>query len=330
MRNPLWRILVLATCLFLVSAFDDDELAIEVDEGMDEEETISGLAKAGVSIDELSKIRTTSSSAVREIRHHPGEEFTDEVKKPIVTPNDVQAEEWYQQALRFLEKGRPQGIEARKAAYRLLEEAKEYGHRDSMKLMAFAHLFGDRVRWSIDESKRLFEELAQTGSPDAQLGLGFMHATAVGMTKSDQAKALIYYTFAALGGQPLAQMAVGYRYLYGIGVPQNCEQALTYYQKVAKKVADAVKFSTSPSIQRLRLTDELEGSVSASGGPMDQNLIEYYKFLADKGDVAAQVGLGQLFLTGSKGVEQDFDEAHKYRLALISSYIFFPVFHNCR
>jgi hypothetical protein len=45
--------------------------------------------------------------------------------------------------------------------------------------------------------------------PAAQQGVGFMYAMGIGVP-SDQAKALVYYTFAALGGDTFAQMALGY------------------------------------------------------------------------------------------------------------------------
>jgi TPR repeat protein len=41
---------------------------------------------------------------------------------------------------------------------------------------------------------------------------------------SSQAKALLYYTFAAFGGSSWAQMAVGYRYWSGMGVATSCEK----------------------------------------------------------------------------------------------------------
>ena len=44
---------------------------------------------------------------------------------------------------------------------------------------------------------------------------------------------------------------------------------------------------------------------------MDQHLLDYYRFLAEKGDTTALTGLGNLYLTGSKGVEQNFDLALK-------------------
>lgn len=72
---------------------------------------------------------------------------------------------------------------------------------------AFSYLFGDN-RWSIDEAREIFERLAKTGSPDANLGLGFIYSTGLGLEKPDPARGLLHYTFSALGGNPLAQMAV--------------------------------------------------------------------------------------------------------------------------
>ncbi|GMT09519.1 hypothetical protein PFISCL1PPCAC_816 [Pristionchus fissidentatus] len=264
----------------------------------------------GISDSDLTRVGGGSEPS-KEQMLNPGEEYITEIESESLAP---EAHDMYAQALRFLERGRPQGVEAREAAFRLLAEAAEKGHKSAMKIMAYAHLFGDDARSSTEESRTLFTQLSKEGSPDAFLGLGFMHATGVGVARSSQAKALVYYSFAAQGGNPLAQMAMGYRYYAGVGVPSSCEEALSYYQKVAELVANSVKFSTGLSIQRLRLTDELEptSSSSSSSSPMDNNLLEYYRFLADKGDVAAQLGLGQLFLSGGRGIEQNFDEANRY------------------
>lgn len=66
-------------------------------------------------------------------------------------------------------------------------------------------------------------------------GLGFMYAAGIGFNVS-QAKALVHYTFAALGDNTWAQMALGYRYWSGISVANSCEKALEFYRKVASKV----------------------------------------------------------------------------------------------
>ncbi|CAB3397934.1 unnamed protein product [Caenorhabditis bovis] len=220
----------------------------------------------------------------------------------------------FTQALSYTEKGKGHGKDGKRAAHRLLELAAQLGHPEAKKITAYGHLFGDYTRWSIEEAKKTFVELESTGSPDAQLGIGFMHATGVGMEKSDQGKAIVYYMFSALGGNPLAQMAMGFRYHSGVGVPQSCESALSYYQKVAKFVADNVRLTTSQAIQRVRLTDENDPTITVQPGttPLDNNLLEYYRMLADKGDVSSQLGLGQIYLNGGRGVEQNFELAHNY------------------
>jgi TPR repeat protein len=38
---------------------------------------------------------------------------------------------------------------------------------------------------------------------------------------------------AASEGVVLSQMALGFRFMYGLGVPQSCEDALAYYRAAA-------------------------------------------------------------------------------------------------
>uniref|UniRef100_A0A8C2BW77 SEL1L adaptor subunit of ERAD E3 ubiquitin ligase n=1 Tax=Cyprinus carpio TaxID=7962 RepID=A0A8C2BW77_CYPCA len=112
----------------------------------------------------------------------------------------------------------------------------------------------------------------------------------------------------ALEGSPKAQtvIATGYRYWGGVGVPQSCESALTHYRLVANHGK-----SWGSAVQRIRLLDEVE-SPGSSSGMLEEDLIQYYQFLAEKGDVQAQVGLGQLHLHGGRGVEQNHQRAYEY------------------
>lgn len=90
----------------------------------------------------------------------------------------------------------------------------------------------------------------------------------------------------------------------------NCESALTYYRRVSNKVAEDVSLTGGAATQRIRLIDEEEQGGSSS--VLDEDLIQYYQFLADKGDVQAQVGLGQLHYQGGRGVEMDHARAFRY------------------
>lgn len=63
-----------------------------------------------------------------------------------------------------------------------------------------------------------------------------MYSTGIGnVVERDQAQALLYLTFAALGGDTAAEMTLGYRYFMGIGTEQSCNDAVYYYKKVAEK-----------------------------------------------------------------------------------------------
>lgn len=142
-------------------------------------------------------------------------------------------------------------------------------------------------------------------------GMGILYATGLGGVNASQAKALLHYTFAALGGDTRAQMTLGYRYWAGVTVPASCERALDFYRKVANKVAEEVSLSGGPVVQRIRLLDENENS-GFSSGILDQDLIDYYQLLAEKGDIQAQVGLGQLHYQGGRGVPLDHQKALHY------------------
>lgn len=225
-----------------------------------------------------------------------------------LTEEEKQARELYAAAKAIMNTTKPD----KKRAYQLLDQAAKLNHTRAKEMVSFALLFGDTLKQNTTAAKEMFEELAATGSPKGQMGMALLYATGIGVNSS-QARALVYYTFAALGGNAWAQQALGYRYWAGIGVASSCESALTYYRKVANIVAEEVSLTGGSAIQRIRLLDELENPGSISG-ILDDDLIQYYQFLAEKGDVQAQVGLGQLHYQGGRGVEQDHQRALNYFL----------------
>ncbi|XP_068609694.1 protein sel-1 homolog 1 [Brachionichthys hirsutus] len=219
-----------------------------------------------------------------------------------------EAEEQYQTFLRML------NVTSRKTQkkelYEKLLKVAQKGHHKAMEKVAYAMLFGDYMKQNITRAREMFEKLAIEGSPKAQTALGFLYAAGLGVNSS-QAKALVYYTFGALGGNLVAHMILGYRYWGGVGVPQSCESALTHYKLAANQVASDVSLTGGSAVQRIRLQDEVENPGSNSG-MLEEDLIQYYQFLAEKGDVQAQVGLGQLHLHGGRGVEQNPQRAYDY------------------
>lgn len=119
------------------------------------------------------------------------------------------------------------------AAYVHLGKAAARNHTKAMEEIAIGLVFGDHLPRNLTEARRIFEHLsAAHGMPRSQFYLGFMHAIGLGLRTSNQAKALVHFTFGALGGDGMAQMAMGYRHWSGISVVSSCEMALSYYRKV--------------------------------------------------------------------------------------------------
>ncbi|XP_014797392.1 PREDICTED: protein sel-1 homolog 1 isoform X2 [Calidris pugnax] len=219
-----------------------------------------------------------------------------------------EAEDVYQTGMKILNESSKKA--QKKEAYQYLLKAADMNHTKAMEKVSYALLFGDYLKQNIQSSKELLEKLTEEGSPKGQMALGFLYASGLGVNSS-QAKALVYYTFGALGGNLIAHMILGYRYWAGIGVLQSCESALTHYRLVANHVASDISLTGGTVVQRIRLPDEVENPGMASG-MLEEDLIQYYQFLAEKGDVQAQVGLGQLHLHGGRGVEQNHQRAFEY------------------
>ncbi|PIK58743.1 hypothetical protein BSL78_04315 [Apostichopus japonicus] len=218
-----------------------------------------------------------------------------------------------------------------KRGYQRLLDAAYVNHTKSMELVAYAYLHGDHLPINISGAIDMFSRLSDAGTPSGQTGLGFLHATGIGRNSS-QSRALVYYTFAALGGDHFALMILGYRYWAGIGVAQSCETALTHYKKVAGSVASEVNPSGGGIIHRVRYSTRRRirvglGQLNYQGGRgIEQNhqrAFEYFTQAAETGDATAQAflgkaadqhnpigqsGLGMLYLHG-RGIEKDLTKA---------------------
>ncbi|XP_038607460.1 protein sel-1 homolog 2 isoform X2 [Tachyglossus aculeatus] len=200
----------------------------------------------------------------------------------------------------------------KKQAYLLFAKAANLGNLKAMEKMAEALLFGDLYSQNITAAAALFEFLVQDGSHKAQNALGFLSSYGIGV-EYNQAKALLYYTFGGIGGNMMSQMILGYRYWAGINVQKNCEVALVHYRKVASFIASKLEKNEGIPVEKVRLTERPE-NLSSNSEILDWDIYQYYKFLAERGDIQIQVSLGQLHLIGRKGLEQDFYKALYYFL----------------
>ncbi|XP_055229526.1 protein sel-1 homolog 2 isoform X10 [Gorilla gorilla gorilla] len=221
-----------------------------------------------------------------------------------------EGDQLFKMGIKVLQQSKSQ--KQKEEAYLLFAKAADMGNLKAMEKMADALLFGNFGVQNITAAIQLYESLAKEGSCKAQNALGFLSSYGIGM-EYDQAKALIYYTFGSAGGNMMSQMILGYRYLSGINVLQNCEVALSYYKKVADYIADTFEKSEGVPVEKVRLTERPE-NLSSNSEILDWDIYQYYKFLAERGDVQIQVSLGQLHLIGRKGLDQDYYKALHYFL----------------
>ena len=107
----------------------------------------------------------------------------------------------------------------------------------------------------------LFKRAAELGDPDAQADMAVRYALGLQPTSHtkgqllyelgspDISAALLHYFFAASGNDSFAQMALGYRHMYGVDVPQSCQAGLLYYNPVAEQVVEAARYpGTLPQV----------------------------------------------------------------------------------
>ncbi|KZT59631.1 HCP-like protein, partial [Calocera cornea HHB12733] len=210
----------------------------------------------------------------------------------------------------------------------LLEYAAEQGCADALAKLAEVSMFPpSTIPLNLTRAFHAYTAHAHlTGAPASQSMLGFFHATGYGaVTPVDQARALLHYTFAALGGDQTAEMALGYRHWAGIGVPEDCMTALGWYESAAER-AMAQFLSGPPGGRTLllyptRLSDLAGGvygpgsSVASTGwnanraairagqaraaGETWQDILEFYQYHTDQGELEYTLRLGRIYYHGT-------------------------------
>ncbi|RYP76585.1 hypothetical protein DL771_001654 [Monosporascus sp. 5C6A] len=228
---------------------------------------------------------------------------------------------------------------------KLLQQSANQNNTDAIYLLAQLNFFGNYSHpRDFSAAFQHYKRLADfNGNSSAQYMVGLMYATGIGdAVERDQAKALLYHTFAANAGHTRSEMTVAARHQMGIGVPKSCEVASKYYKRVADK-AMAWYRSGPPggmtlSPEAYRISDEFGGvygegaSVISSGinalkaGPhSDANaaiddVIEYLDLMSQKGDFKASYNLGRIYYEGQRGLERNVDMARRYFLTVTTKY----------
>lgn len=255
--------------------------------------------------------------------------------------------EWFFPSTRFisLEKIRnpdqPQSDELYKrkvlTAFSLLEESAAHLNPDAIYTLADMNFYGNYThKQDFPKSLQFYQSMASlTGNSTAQFMVGLMYSTGMfGTTPINQAKAHLYYTFAAEAGNMRAQMAIGFRHLSGIGTPASSEMAIKYYKDTADKSFQYFFSGPSPSGRFLERPSWIlpnddgglygQGASFVSSGYNAKNdypsgvntvedAIEYFHYLAEENKVVyAHFVLAMLYYEGGKTMDSDFGMAVEY------------------
>ncbi|CAK7237741.1 ERAD-associated protein [Sporothrix bragantina] len=228
----------------------------------------------------------------------------------------------------------------------LLEEASQrFGHPDAHYLLAEMNFFGNYTHpRNFPAAFDYYLTLADSnGNSSAMYMVGLFYSTGIGgAVEPDQARALLYYTFAALRGHTRAEMTVAARHHAGIGTPRSCDEAVKYYKRVADKAIAWYRSGPPGGMgwvqQPYRIADEVggvygEGASAVSSGinalraqphsdayASIEDIIEYLDLMAQKGDFKAALNVGRIYYEGQRGLDRDMTMARKYFVMVASKF----------
>lgn len=158
---------------------------------------------------------------------------------------------------------------------------------------------------------------ADGGNHNAQHKLSAAYATGVyaadHLVPMDAGRSLLLEYVSALSGNVLANIGMGYRFMNGIGVVENCDQALPYYEYAANQaIADIIRLGQPVNPDKMKLSEVLDPNARWLKSEATSELTDYYSHLAEKGDVTAASTLGNLYLMGTRLIPVDHDRAIYY------------------
>ncbi len=172
------------------------------------------------------------------------------------------------------------------------------------------------------EALRIFQFLAESGSPTGNFRLAGMYAKGLGGLPQDHLQAFDLFSRAAQAGHPEAQYELARMMEAGTGTDRAPAAAAEWYEKAAQngsvkaqfqvaemKFASAVRSFEQAALQteneaaRLQLMKKYKQDLSAS--------VAGYRSAAEGNIAAAQYMLGRLYASG-EGVFKDMDQALQF------------------
>ncbi|CAI5760794.1 unnamed protein product [Candida verbasci] len=117
-----------------------------------------------------------------------------------------------------------------------LEQYANYGYSDAYLKLADLYLFGNfSLPTNYQKAKNYYEKSIEIHpNGHGYFMLGFIHSTGLfGEFPIDLEKGLLYYQFGVENGDKNALLVMAYKLFKGIGIPSNCNLALSYYTRLS-------------------------------------------------------------------------------------------------
>ena len=146
-----------------------------------------------------------------------------------------------------------------------------------------------------EELKEYIEVHAKNGDALAQINLGYMYGTGLGVKRNDKT-AVAWYRKAAEQAHPIAQNHLGDMFYVGKGVRIDYQEAVKWYTYSANQGYALAQANLGYMYRKVQL-DHAEA-------------IKWYKAAANQGNIAAQYGLALMYKEGMGG-KQSYTEAIK-------------------
>lgn len=171
-------------------------------------------------------------------------------------------------------------------------------------LKAYAAMSNAAADWA---SPATLQESTVAAAAEAARFLGMMSLAGKGGVAIDTALGESYLRVAAAGGDPVAQLALGYR--ARIAGQDSCMASAYYYRWAAQKTySDVHTDKKTFLIDKTRIsTDWVRPAQNLETGQRgeDDELIQYHMMQAQTGDVAALTNIGDLYYYGARGMPRD-------------------------
>lgn len=194
-------------------------------------------------------------------------------------------------------------------------------HIEAVRELVYAFRSGTGAPINPAIAHKLVRELAAAGVAEFQCDLAATYAMGIEpvaqnrddimfvLREPDLDQSMLQYLFSAKSGDPVAQMALGFRHLYGIGVEKSCHAAVLYYEPVAAGVIDSSATEGGlPVDGAVRLLDRRPTDGIKPVPTVEQEML-HYQWFADHGHAEAAKAVAHLLIHGD---EQDLGAALDY------------------